>query len=288
MKLSTRRNLPLRASSPHMQAQQFRRIEAGHATASSTPVREVSGTLSRVAPARLVTFLVLCMLVTAACNGSSQPTEISEESTAVSAEPTVIAAEPTTVSEEPVAGQAAALEPAARNGMYDAAPDMTIDPDRQYHALFNTEQGQIRVRLFADSAPVTVNNFVFLARDGFYNGTYFHRVLADFMAQGGDPSGSGAGGPGYQFQDEFESGLQFDRAGLLAMANAGPNTNGSQFFITFTATPWLDGNHTIFGEVVEGMDVLFSLSLRDPMAAGASEFPGELLESVEIEEADAQ
>ena len=212
-------------------------------------------------------FLLLCALVISACAASPEPAEDSEEADG---------------------GAAAALEPAARNGMYDAAPDMAIDPDGEYIAIFRTEKGEMRVRLFADRAPVTVNNFVFLARDGFYNDTRFHRVLENFMAQGGDPSGSGAGGPGYQFQDEIDASLQFDRAGLLAMANAGPNTNGSQFFITFAATPWLNGNHTIFGEVVEGMEVLFALSLRDPMAAGASEFAGDLLETVEIEESGAQ
>ena len=167
--------------------------------------------------------------------------------------------------------------------MYDDSPEMTIDPNVEYHAVFKTEKGDMRVKLFAEEAPVTVNNFVFLARDGFYNDTHFHRVLQDFMAQGGDPTNTGAGGPGYQFQDEIAASLQFDRAGLLAMANAGPNTNGSQFFITFAETPWLNGNHTIFGEVVEGMDVLFSLSLRDPMAANS---PGDRLETVEIEEGE--
>ncbi|MDE0633494.1 MAG: peptidylprolyl isomerase [Caldilineaceae bacterium] len=184
-------------------------------------------------------------------------------------------------SQEVEEGAAAALEPADRNGMYDDSPAMTIDPNVEYHAVFKTEKGDMRVKLFAEEAPVTVNNFVFLARDGFYNDTHFHRVLQDFMAQGGDPTNTGAGGPGYQFQDETVAGLQFDRAGLLAMANAGPNTNGSQFFITFAETPWLNGNHTIFGEVVDGMDVLFSLSLRDPRAADS---PGDLLKTVEIEE----
>lgn len=106
------------------------------------------------------------------------------------------------------------------------------------------------------------------------------------MAQGGDPTGSGGGGPGYQFQDEILPELQFDSAGLLAMANAGPGTNGSQFFLTFAATPWLNGNHTIFGQVAEGVDVLFSLALRDPMSQGASASPGDLLITVEIEEAE--
>lgn len=186
-------------------------------------------------------------------------------------------------SQEVEEGAAAALEPADRNGMYDDSPEMTIDPNVEYHAVFKTEKGDMRVKLFAEEAPVTVNNFVFLARDGFYNDTHFHRVLKDFMAQGGDPTNTGAGGPGYQFQDETLASLQFDRAGLLAMANAGPNTNGSQFFITFAETPWLNGNHTIFGEVVDGMDVLFSLSLRDPRAADS---PGDLLKTVEIEEGE--
>ncbi len=189
----------------------------------------------------------------------------------------------TEASQEVEEGAAAALEPADRNGMYDDSPEMTIDPNVEYHAVFKTEKGDMRVKLFAEEAPVTVNNFVFLARDGFYNDTHFHRVLKDFMAQGGDPTNTGAGGPGYQFQDETLASLQFDRAGLLAMANAGPNTNGSQFFITFAETPWLNGNHTIFGEVVDGMDVLFSLSLRDPRAADS---PGDLLKTVEIEEGE--
>ena len=193
--------------------------------------------------------------------------------------PTPAVEEPQEVEE----GAAAALEPAERNGMYEASPVMTIDTAADYYAVFKTEKGEIRIKLFAEEAPVTVNNFVFLARDGFYNNTHFHRVLENFMAQGGDPSNSGAGGPGYQFQDEIVASLQFDRAGLLAMANAGPNTNGSQFFITFAETPWLNGNHTIFGEVVEGMDVLFSISLRDPMSAGS---PGDLLETVRIEEGE--
>ena len=208
--------------------------------------------------------LLLCTLGMSACTSISQNTEDSQEA------------------EE---GAAAALAPADRIGMYSAAPDMAIDPDNEYHAILKTEKGDMRIRLFTQDAPVTVNNFVFLARDGFYNDTHFHRVLENFMAQAGDPSGTGAGGPGYQFQDEIVATLQFDRAGLLAMANAGPNTNGSQFFITFAETPWLNGNHTIFGEVVEGMDVLFSLALRDP-AAGASESPGELLITVEIEESE--
>jgi cyclophilin family peptidyl-prolyl cis-trans isomerase len=130
-----------------------------------------------------------------------------------------------------------------------------------------------------------VNNFVFLAREGFYDNTTFHRVLEDFMAQAGDPTGTGAGGPGYRFQDEIVPGLEFDRPGLLAMANAGPGTNGSQFFITFEPVPWLDGRHTIFGEVLEGQEVLDQLTRRDPQAAPATE--GDLLLTVEIDEEES-
>jgi cyclophilin family peptidyl-prolyl cis-trans isomerase len=110
-----------------------------------------------------------------------------------------------------------------------------------------------------------VNNFVFLAQQGFYDDTIFHRGIADFMAQGGDPTGTGRGGPGYRFHDEFHTALKHDKPCMLSMANAGPNTNGSQFFITHVKTPWLDGKHTIFGQVIEGMDVLMAIPPRDPM-----------------------
>ncbi len=228
---------------------------------------------------QLLTLLLFAALVLSACGAPS-------ESASEQAEPARETAEPVSEPAEAANGEAAALEPADRNNMYDAVPEMTIDTEAVYYATFKTEKGDMRVRLFADQAPVTVNNFVFLARDGYYNNTYFHRVLENFMAQGGDPTGSGAGGPGYQFQDETVPSLQFDRAGILAMANAGPDTNGSQFFITFAETPWLNGKHTIFGEVVDGADVLFSLTIRDPMAAGASEFPGDLLMTIEIEQAE--
>jgi peptidyl-prolyl cis-trans isomerase B (cyclophilin B) len=119
-------------------------------------------------------------------------------------------------------------------------------------ANFNTARGPIRVRLFADKAPLTVANFVNLAKNGFYNGLNFHRVIPDFMIQGGCPKGTGTGGPGYKFEDECRPDLRHDKPGVLSMANAGPGTNGSQFFITHVATPWLDGKHTVFGEVIEG------------------------------------
>lgn len=164
---------------------------------------------------------------------------------------------------------------------WDSPPAMSIDQEAIYIAILKTEKGNIKIELFADRAPVTVNNFVFLAEQGFYNDTTFHRVLADFMAQGGDPTGTGSGGPGYVFEDEFHPSLRFEEAGFFAMANGGPNTNGSQFFITTVPTPHLTGLHTIFGKVVEGMDVVLSLSLRDPQANPESD--GDRLNTVEIE-----
>ena len=135
----------------------------------------------------------------------------------------------------------------------------------EIYARFDTTEGQFRIRLFVEEAPKTVENFVTLA-DGtktgkpFYNGTVFHRVIPDFMIQGGDPEGTGRGGPGYRFADEFHPSLKHSKPGLLSMANAGPNTNGSQFFVTVAATPWLDNKHSIFGEVVEGYDVVKKIS----------------------------
>jgi cyclophilin family peptidyl-prolyl cis-trans isomerase len=143
-------------------------------------------------------------------------------------------------------------------------PAMKINPKQSYSARVETSAGTMLLQLYADKAPNTVNNFVFLAREGFYDGTIFHRVIKDFMAQGGDPTGTGTGGPGYRFADEFHPDLKHDRAGVLSMANAGPNTNGSQFFITHVPTPWLDHKHTIFGEVSQGMEVLLAIPPRDP------------------------
>ncbi len=162
------------------------------------------------------------------------------------------------------------------------APEMEIDPKKSYKAILKTEKGDMTFTLFADKAPRTVNNFVFLARQGFYDNTTFHRVIRDFMVQGGDPTGTGMGGPGYRFADEFHSSLRHDKPGVLSMANAGPGTNGSQFFITHVPTPWLDNKHAIFGQLIEGSDVLFSIPERDPQRAKA---PGVTLLSVEIIEA---
>jgi cyclophilin family peptidyl-prolyl cis-trans isomerase len=165
---------------------------------------------------------------------------------------------------------------------YDKAPDMTIDSSKKYFATFKMAKGgEFVVQLYPDKAPITVNSFVFLARDGFFNGVTFHRVLDGFMAQGGDPTGTGMGGPGYEFKNE-DSDLKFDKAGVVAMANAGRDTNGSQFFITFGPTESLNGGYTIFGQVVSGMDVVNGLTRRDPDQN--PNFSGDVIESITIEE----
>ncbi len=163
---------------------------------------------------------------------------------------------------------------------WDQPPTMQIDPAKKYRATFATDAGDIEVELFADRVPNTVNNFVFLAREGFYDDTTFHRVIADFMAQAGDPTGTGTGGPGYRFADEFHEELTHE-PGVLSMANAGPGTNGSQFFITFTATPWLDGKHAVFGKVTGGEDTVKGITIRDPGQASA---PATSLRTVTISE----
>ncbi len=164
---------------------------------------------------------------------------------------------------------------------YASPPPMTIDPSKIYIATIKTAKGDIVIQLLPDKAPITVNNFVFLARQGYYDGITFHRVLPGFMAQGGDPTGTGGGDPGYQFQDEF-SDLTFDSPGVVAMANSGPNTNGSQFFITYAPEEHLNGKHTIFGRVIQGMDVAQALTPRDPDTNPTS--PGDVIETVTIEE----
>ena len=155
---------------------------------------------------------------------------------------------------------------------YSSPPAMQIDPANSYTATIKTNRGDIVIDLYADKAPRTVNNFVALARDSFYDGVTFHRVIKDFMIQTGDPTGTGRGGPGYRFADEFHPNLIHDGPGVLSMANAGPNTNGSQFFITHVATDWLDNKHAVFGKVRRGQDVVDAIQ------------QGDVMESVEIEE----
>jgi cyclophilin family peptidyl-prolyl cis-trans isomerase len=165
---------------------------------------------------------------------------------------------------------------------YDAPPPMTIDATKEYYATVKMEKGGgFVIQLHPDKAPITVNSFVFLAREGFFDGTTFHRVLEGFMAQGGDPTGTGTGGPGYKFQNE-DSDLTFDKPGVVAMANAGRDTNGSQFFITFAPAAHLNGGYTIFGQVVEGMDVVNGITRRDPNTNPS--FTGDVIQSVTIEE----
>ena len=151
--------------------------------------------------------------------------------------------------------------PAPEPKTYSSPPPMTIDTSKQYTATIKTKKGDLVLELFASDAPTTVNNFVFLARDGFYDGVTFHRVIPGFMAQGGDPTGTGTGNPGYFFADEFSQHTHV--TGALSMANAGPNTNGCQFFITYTPQQHLDGVHSVFGQLIEGMDVLESIKAGD-------------------------
>jgi len=153
---------------------------------------------------------------------------------------------------------------------YSAPPPMTIDTSKQYTATIETEKGNLVLELFASDVPVTVNNFVFLAREGFYDGTTFHRVIPDFMAQGGDPTGTGSGTPGYAFEDEFTEHTHV--TGALSMANSGPNTNGCQFFITYSPQHHLDGLHSVFGQLIEGMDILLKIE------------PGDTIKRIVIEE----
>jgi cyclophilin family peptidyl-prolyl cis-trans isomerase len=166
---------------------------------------------------------------------------------------------------------------------FPTCPEMGIDPTKQYVASIKTEKGDIVLELFPDKAPLAVNNFVFLARHGWYDNTTFHRVLPDFMAQGGDPSGTGYGGPGYVFDNETSPDLTFDREGLLAMANSGPDSNGSQFFITYGPAEQLNGGYTIFGQVISGMDVVKAITPRDP-SQSADLPPGDKILSITVEE----
>ena len=230
----------------------------------------------------LPAWVVLALLLVA--GGKAQPAIPAADNAATPATEDAAAATPAPGDAESE-GESPAADVALAEGrvdLYDAPPEMTIDPDKYYYATIRTEKGDIKIQLFAKRAPITVNNFVFLAREGFYDNTTFHRVLDGFMAQAGDPTGSGAGGPGYSFADEFFPGLVFDQSGLLAMANRGPNTNGSQFFITFAPTEWLNDMHTIFGKVIEGEDVLGQITRREP----GEETPADLIYGIDIEESD--
>ncbi len=148
---------------------------------------------------------------------------------------------------------------------WNSPPAAQVDPKKTYHATIETDRGDIEIKFYPQHAPKTVNNFVFLAREGFYDGVTFHRVISNFMIQGGDPTGTGRGGPGYRFEDEFEGNPLIHETGVISMANAGPNTNGSQFFITHSPQPHLDGRHTVFGKVTRGQDVVNAIRQGDVM-----------------------
>lgn len=179
----------------------------------------------------------------------------------------------------PAAGSVEA--PAVTIMQFDAPPPMTIDFNKQYFATVKlVKGGEFVIQLYPDKAPLTVNSFVFLAREGYFTGVPFHRVIEGFMAQTGDQTGTGTGGPGYEFVNE-NSDLGFDKAGVVAMANSGPDTNGSQFFITFAPALHLNGGYTIFGQVIEGMDVVNGIIRRDPSQADA---PADIIESITITE----
>jgi len=150
---------------------------------------------------------------------------------------------------------------------WSSPPAMDIDPQKTYRAVMETSRGTIELELYAQFAPRTVNNFVFLARQGFYNGLKFHRVIRNFMIQGGDPTGTGRGGPGYKFEDEFVGNPLQHETGVISMANAGKNTNGSQFFITHGPQPHLNGKHTVFGKVIHGQDVVNAIRQGDTMTS---------------------
>ena len=150
---------------------------------------------------------------------------------------------------------------------WDSAPEMSIDPSRTYTVTMETSKGTITLELYPEHAPVTVNNFVFLVGEGFYDGVKFHRVIPDFVIQGGDPTGSGSGGPGYRFQDETEGNPLKHETKVISMANAGPNTNGSQFFITHSPQPHLDGRHTVFGKVTSGTAVVDDIAVGDEITS---------------------
>ena len=213
----------------------------------------------------LTALLTISSLVLVAC-GDEEP------------EPTA-----TAVPAAPVAsgGQTDAKAVMLLAGEEARTPMGALDTSKTYHATFVTDAGEFKILLFDDEAPLTVENFINLTTIGFYDGLMFHRVIPEFMAQGGDPTGTGAGGPGYRFRDEFDATRRHDKPGILSMANAGPNTNGSQFFITFVPTPHLDGKHSVFGEVIEGIENVLKLEVRDP---GTAQLPGDLIQSITITE----
>ncbi len=232
----------------------------------------------RNTPAVIAAAVVVAVLVLVALNlgNTPQPANDGAQTLQITPEPM-----PTDAAAVPTAEQPSA--PAATGKQYTAAPPMTIDPKKNYTATIKTPRGDIVVKLRPDLAPETVNSFIFLSKDGYYDGVTFHRVLKDFMAQGGDPTGTGMGGPGYTVKGEFTTAVSFDKPGYLAMARPGNdvNGNGSQFFITTAPATFLDGQYTLFGEVVSGQDIVNGIPLRDPETATT---PGEAMQTITISE----
>jgi len=220
---------------------------------------------------RSIPFILLVLaLFTTGCLIQATPT--------TAPTPTAIGTPRPVGSPTPVTGGTA---PGQSMKQYTSPPEMTIDPSAAYTAVIRTNLGPMTLELFALDAPKTVNNLVFLAQEGFYDGLIFHRVIPGFMIQGGDPTGTGTSGPGYQFQDEIVPSLVFDTPGILAMANSGPNTNGSQFFITVVPTPHLNGAHTIFGKIIEGQDVADAIA-KVPAAAGNRPIQNVVIQGIDI------
>lgn len=217
---------------------------------------------------------IAALLIASLACSSLFPTPIVSEPTATEAPA------PTAQPARELSSACAVFDAIPASAEYNTAPAILIDASGKYFATVRmAKSGEFKIELYADKAPITVNSFVFLACKGFFNGVTFHRVLEGFMAQGGDPTGTGMGGPGYEFVNE-NSDLTFDKAGVLAMANAGPDTNGSQFFITFAPAEFLNGGYTIFGQVVSGMDVVNSITRRDPEQNPS--FTGDAMESITI------
>ena len=247
---------------------------------------------------KLILLAPILAVMLAACGGETATTATQVPTPSPTEIPTLVPTQPPATAATPVPPTASAASAAtpvpyptdtpasAEPKQFAEAPAITIDSAINYVATISTNLGDMAIELFPATAPITVNNFVFLAREGFYDGVVFHRVIPDFMIQGGDPTGTGGGGPGYRCEDEFDSPLEFDRPGILAMANAGPNTNGSQFFITVVPTPHLNGAHTIFGQVLEGQGIADAISMV-PADAGGRPAEPVIINGVEITEKSA-
>lgn len=240
--------------------------------------------LPAIISAVVVLGVLAALLVTLFGNQPGGQTQTGAAPTPGADQPTAAAGAPTPGAEQPTPA-AGAPSPAASGGKksYSAMPPMTIDPAKNYTATITTPRGDIVIKLRPDLAPKTVNSFIFLSKEGFYDGLTWHRVIPGFVAQGGDPEGTGGGGPGYNVPAEFTDKVLFDRPGLVAMARRGDdiNSNGSQFFITLAPAPNLNNQYTIFGEVIKGQEIVQGIPERDPGAATA---PGEQMLKIAISE----